>query len=68
MNIDNLKDYIKMVVEASIRAGICRQLEAFKSGFNQVHLIKPNFVISFFECSDKLKNCHTGLFLGYLDI
>ncbi|KAJ4767033.1 E3 ubiquitin-protein ligase UPL4 [Rhynchospora pubera] len=36
VDIDNLKEYINMVVEATIRAGICRQLEAFKSGFNQV--------------------------------
>jgi HECT-domain (ubiquitin-transferase) len=48
VNTDNLEEYIKMVVEATATAGICRQLEAFKCGFNQVHLIKPDILISFF--------------------
>jgi 23S rRNA U2552 (ribose-2'-O)-methylase RlmE/FtsJ len=48
VNVDSLKEYIKVVVEATTTAGICRQLEAFKSGFNQVHLIKPDIVIFFF--------------------
>lgn len=32
----NLEDYITRVVDATINAGISRQVEAFKSGFNQV--------------------------------
>lgn len=36
VNITNLEDYISEVVDATIRSGISRQVEAFKSGFNQV--------------------------------
>ncbi|KAG9453348.1 hypothetical protein H6P81_006252 [Aristolochia fimbriata] len=36
VNINNLADYVSLVVDATVRSGIIRQLEAFKSGFNQV--------------------------------
>lgn len=36
MDINNLDEYISLVVDATVRAGILRQLEAFRSGFNQV--------------------------------
>ncbi|KAL8214456.1 hypothetical protein R6Q57_003905 [Mikania cordata] len=32
----NLKEYIELVVDATINSGISRQMDAFKSGFNQV--------------------------------
>lgn len=32
----NLGDYVDFVVDATINSGISRQMEAFKSGFNQV--------------------------------
>ncbi|KAI3677127.1 hypothetical protein L1987_86748 [Smallanthus sonchifolius] len=32
----NLEEYIELVVDAKINSGICRQMDAFKSGFNQV--------------------------------
>lgn len=31
-----LDDYVSLIVDATISAGISRQVEAFKSGFNQV--------------------------------
>ncbi|CAI9276132.1 unnamed protein product [Lactuca saligna] len=35
-NIDNLEEYISLVVVATIKTGFIRQLEASKAGFNQV--------------------------------
>ncbi|KAE8702083.1 E3 ubiquitin-protein ligase UPL4 [Hibiscus syriacus] len=35
VNLDNLEDYVELVVDATIHSGIARQVEAFKSGFNQ---------------------------------
>lgn len=32
----NLEDFISFVVDATTNSGISRQVEAFKSGFNQV--------------------------------
>ena len=32
----NLEDYVSLIVDATVRSGISRQVEAFKSGFNQV--------------------------------
>ncbi|XP_050227305.1 E3 ubiquitin-protein ligase UPL4 isoform X2 [Mercurialis annua] len=40
VNMDNLEEYISLVVDATIHAGISRQVEAFKSGFNKVFPIK----------------------------
>ncbi|KAF5737581.1 hypothetical protein HS088_TW13G00466 [Tripterygium wilfordii] len=40
VNIDNLGDYIMLVVDATVHSGISRQFEAFKSGFNQVFPIE----------------------------
>ncbi|XP_017976957.1 PREDICTED: E3 ubiquitin-protein ligase UPL4 isoform X2 [Theobroma cacao] len=40
VNLANLDNYIKLVVDATIHTGIARQVEAFKSGFNQVFAIK----------------------------
>ena len=34
--MSNLEEYILLVVDATINSGISRQVEAFKSGFNQV--------------------------------
>lgn len=39
----NLEDYVELVVDATIRSGIARQVEAFKSGFNQVCIIMNFF-------------------------
>ncbi|XP_026660129.2 E3 ubiquitin-protein ligase UPL3-like [Phoenix dactylifera] len=36
VNIDNLEEYISLVVDATVKTGIMRQMEAFRSGFNQV--------------------------------
>uniref|UniRef100_A0ACD5U1W4 Uncharacterized protein n=1 Tax=Avena sativa TaxID=4498 RepID=A0ACD5U1W4_AVESA len=33
---ENLEEYVSFVVEATVKSGILRQLDAFKSGFNQV--------------------------------
>ncbi|XP_059667702.1 E3 ubiquitin-protein ligase UPL4 isoform X2 [Cornus florida] len=40
VNIANLEEYVSLIVDATINAGISRQVEAFKSGFNQVFPIK----------------------------
>jgi hypothetical protein len=32
----NLEDYVSLIVDATVKSGISRQVEAFKSGFNQV--------------------------------
>ncbi|KAI5395651.1 E3 ubiquitin-protein ligase upl3 [Lathyrus oleraceus] len=36
VDLNNLEDYISMVVDATAKTGITRQLEAFRAGFNQV--------------------------------
>lgn len=40
VDMDNLGEYVSHVVDATINSGISRQMEAFKSGFNQVFPIK----------------------------
>ncbi|KAG1365699.1 E3 ubiquitin-protein ligase UPL4 [Cocos nucifera] len=40
VNIANLEEYIALVVDATIKCGISRQVEAFKSGFNEVFRLK----------------------------
>ncbi|KAE8724708.1 E3 ubiquitin-protein ligase UPL3 [Hibiscus syriacus] len=35
VDINNLEDYISLVVDATVKAGIIRQMEAFRAGFNQ---------------------------------
>ncbi|KAK3138543.1 hypothetical protein QOZ80_5AG0370300 [Eleusine coracana subsp. coracana] len=34
--LENLEEYVHCVVEATVKSGISRQMEAFKSGFNEV--------------------------------
>ncbi|CAM8929468.1 unnamed protein product [Rhodiola kirilowii] len=36
VDIHNLEEYISLVVDATVKAGITRQIEAFRAGFNQV--------------------------------
>lgn len=36
VNMRNLDDYVSLIVDATVKSGISRQVEAFKSGFNQV--------------------------------
>ncbi|CAI9281054.1 unnamed protein product [Lactuca saligna] len=36
VDLNNLEEYISLVVDATIKTGITRQLEAFRAGFNQV--------------------------------
>ncbi|XP_038982263.1 E3 ubiquitin-protein ligase UPL3-like [Phoenix dactylifera] len=36
VNINNLEEYISLVVDATVKTGIMRQIEAFRAGFNQV--------------------------------
>lgn len=36
VDIHNLEEYLSLVVDATIKTGIMRQIEAFKAGFNQV--------------------------------
>ncbi|RDX75296.1 E3 ubiquitin-protein ligase UPL3, partial [Mucuna pruriens] len=36
IDINNLEEYISLVVDATVKTGIMRQIEAFRAGFNQV--------------------------------
>ncbi|GAB2267878.1 E3 ubiquitin-protein ligase upl3 [Dionaea muscipula] len=36
VDINNLEEYISLVVDATVRCGIARQMEAFRAGFNEV--------------------------------
>nr|KAJ0190324.1 hypothetical protein LSAT_V11C800424270 [Lactuca sativa] len=36
VDLNNLEEYISLVVDATVKTGITRQLEAFRVGFNQV--------------------------------
>ncbi|RZC83782.1 hypothetical protein C5167_046560 [Papaver somniferum] len=36
VNTANLEEYVSLIVDATLNSGILRQVEAFKSGFNQV--------------------------------
>ncbi|KAJ7967163.1 E3 ubiquitin-protein ligase UPL3-like [Quillaja saponaria] len=36
VDINNLEEYISLVVEGTVKTGIMRQMEAFRAGFNQV--------------------------------
>ncbi|KAF5786287.1 putative HECT domain, armadillo-like helical, HECT, E3 ligase catalytic domain-containing protein [Helianthus annuus] len=36
VDINNLEEYISLVVEATVKTGITRQMEAFRAGFSQV--------------------------------
>ncbi|KAI4300230.1 hypothetical protein L6164_033628 [Bauhinia variegata] len=40
VNMNNLEDYVSLIVDATVGSGISRQVEAFKSGFNQVFPIE----------------------------
>nr|VDC85060.1 unnamed protein product [Brassica oleracea] len=40
VNLDNLEEYIKAIVNATVCTGIQKQVEAFRSGFNQVFPIE----------------------------
>ncbi|KAK7267606.1 hypothetical protein RIF29_20284 [Crotalaria pallida] len=40
VNTRNLEDYVSLIVDATVRSGISRQVEAFKSGFDQVFPIE----------------------------
>lgn len=36
VDINNLEEYVSLVVDATVKTGIMRQMEAFRTGFNQV--------------------------------
>jgi E3 ubiquitin-protein ligase TRIP12 len=36
VNIDNMEEYVSLVVDATIKTGVMSQIEAFRTGFNQV--------------------------------
>ncbi|XP_027935791.1 E3 ubiquitin-protein ligase UPL4-like [Vigna unguiculata] len=40
VNIRNLEDYVSLIVDATVKSGISRQVKAFESGFNQVFSIE----------------------------
>lgn len=43
VDINNLDEYISLVVDATVNTGIMRQMEAFRAGFNQVNYSVPLF-------------------------
>uniref|UniRef100_A0A1D1XK93 HECT-type E3 ubiquitin transferase n=1 Tax=Anthurium amnicola TaxID=1678845 RepID=A0A1D1XK93_9ARAE len=46
VDIHNLEDYISLVVDATVKAGILRQMDAFRAGFNQVFDISSLHIFS----------------------
>ncbi|CAN6336164.1 unnamed protein product [Urochloa humidicola] len=40
VTLDSLKEYVSLVVDATLKSGIAKQIEAFKSGINEVFAIK----------------------------
>ncbi|XP_043712874.1 E3 ubiquitin-protein ligase UPL3-like [Telopea speciosissima] len=46
VNINNLEEYISLVVNATVKTGIMRQKEAFRAGFNQVFHISSLQIFS----------------------
>ncbi|KAF5188287.1 E3 ubiquitin-protein ligase [Thalictrum thalictroides] len=40
VNFSNLEEYVSSIVDATVKSGISRQVEAFRSGFNQVFPLK----------------------------
>ncbi|KAL2323294.1 hypothetical protein Fmac_027673 [Flemingia macrophylla] len=46
VNMRNLGDYVSLIVDATVRSGISRQVEAFKSGFNQVFPIEHLWIFN----------------------
>lgn len=40
VNLYNLEEYVKFMVDAAVKSGISRQVDAFKSGFDQVFPIR----------------------------
>jgi len=48
VNINNLEEYISLVVDATVKAGITHQMEAFRAGFNQVDPLSLGYFNSSF--------------------
>ncbi|KAA8535991.1 hypothetical protein F0562_028469 [Nyssa sinensis] len=46
VEINNLEEYISLVVDATVKTGIMRQMEAFRAGFNQVFDISTLLIFS----------------------
>lgn len=40
LTVENLEEYVNRVVDATVKSGIARQMEAFKSGFNEVFALQ----------------------------
>lgn len=58
MNAENLEEYVRHVVDATVKSGIARQMEAFKSGFNEVFAL---------QCSSLLMLVTGGGFHSHYD-
>lgn len=38
VGLDNLEEYVSLVVDSTVKSGIAAQMDAFRAGFNQVHV------------------------------
>ncbi|KAJ7196000.1 hypothetical protein O6H91_Y509500 [Diphasiastrum complanatum] len=46
VNLENLEEYVSLVSDATLRTGIAAQMEAFRSGFNQVFMLSSLLVFN----------------------
>lgn len=51
MDSNNLDEYISLIVDATVKSGLTRQMEAFRAGFNQVSNSFLSVAISLVLCS-----------------
>ena len=49
VDINNLEAYISLVVDATVKTGIMRQMEAFRAGFNQVKFLLRSIISWLFK-------------------
>lgn len=58
MGLDNLEEYISLVVDSTVKTGIRPQIESFRAGFNQVLLLVISIWDGFAGRSNALGTLH----------
>lgn len=53
--MNNLEEYISLAVDATVRVGIFKQLEAFRAGFNQVSRDIWSFGFAFLDSTSQIE-------------